>query len=455
MELHLARAPRTGWSIATYRSFGPLIVNGSTMSKSLSHTSADRAIDQFHRHIRLGSELGISHQMIEDDKFHGSTITLDGEEVVNFGLCSYLGLGDDPRLIDAAIDAVSRYGNSYSSSIAYTSLPLYGELRDRLGAMLGAPVLVAGTTTLAHLAALPVLVRRGDLVLVDALSHASLLAVLPILQANGATVIQTPHNDLAVVSEYASSAEGKTWYLIDGLYSMKGDTAPAEEIGLLLGTHPDLWVYCDDAHGLGWSGAKGRGQFLQRMGWHERLVMSFGLAKSFGTMGGVVAATDEDLIEAIAVTGGPMVFGGPLPPPTLGASIASADIHLSEELPGLQSELVESIRLVNSFSKSIGLPLATTEETPLWFVEIGPTMSTISVVAAMRKKGFFVNGAVFPAVPRGRGGVRFTVTRYLDRHQIESMLICLNELRLELGGPDEVVDLRALEDDAPEPTPGH
>jgi 7-keto-8-aminopelargonate synthetase-like enzyme len=425
------------------------------MSKSLSHTSADRAIDQFHRHAKLGSELGISHQMIEDHEFHGSTITLDGQEIVNFGLCCYLGLGDDPRLINAAIDAVERYGNSYSSSMAYTSLPLYGELRSRIGEMLDAPVMVAASTTLAHLAALPVLVRRGDLVVIDAVAHASLLAVLPILQANGATVVQTPHNDLSAVSAYVESAEGKTWYIIDGLYSMKGDTAPAEDIRGLLTAHPDLWVYCDDAHGFGWSGTKGRGQFLERMGWHDRVVMSFGLAKSFGTMGGVVAALDGDLIEAIAVTGGPMLFGGPLPPPTLGASIASADIHLSDELPSLQADLVGRIRHVNSFSESIGLPLAITEETPLWFVEIGSTMSTISTVTEMRKRGFFVNGAAFPAVPRGRGGVRFTVTRYLDEHQIESMLTSLNELRLEYGGPDEVIDLTAMEDTVSESAGEH
>jgi 7-keto-8-aminopelargonate synthetase-like enzyme len=243
--------------------------------------------------------------------------------------------------------------------------------------------------------------------------------------------------------------------VIDGLYSMKGDTAPAEELRLLLSSRPDLWIYCDDAHGLGWSGAAGRGQFLERMGWHDRLIMSFGLAKSFGTMGGVVAALDSNLVEAIEATGGPMVFGGPLPPPTLGASIASADIHLSDELPGLQSDLVDRIRFVNSYSKSIGLPLASTEETPLWFVEIGPSMSTISVVAALRKSGYFVNGSVFPAVPRGRGGVRFTVTRYLDKHQIESMLTRLNELRIEHSSTDEMIDLTAFEDTEQDPTPGH
>lgn len=416
------------------------------MTKSLSHTRADRAVDQFLRQSRLGRQLGFSHQLIEDHEFHGDTITIGGRELVNFGLCCYLGLGDDPRVVEAAIDAVTRYGNSYSSSVAYTALPLYGDLRERLGAMLDAPVVVAASTSLAHFAALPVMVRRGDVVIVDALAHSSILAVLPTLEANGAEVRQVPHNDLARVSDLAATATQRSWYLIDGLYSMVGDTAPAEELMLLFSTHPGLWVYCDDAHGFGWDGARGQGQFLRRAGWHDRLVMSFGLAKSFGTMGGVIAARDEDLIEAIEVTGGPMVFGGPLPPPVLGASIVAADIHLSDELPGLQAELMERIRFVAEHSSRIGLPLGSKELTPLWWVEIGPVMSTASVVSSLLNEGFFVNGAVFPAVPRGRGGVRFTVTRYNSLAQIESMLDLLNEARLEQAGHDDIIDLTALED---------
>jgi hypothetical protein len=70
----------------------------------------------------------------------------------------------------------------------------------------------------------------------------------------------------------------------------------------------------------------------------------------------------------------------------------------------------------------------------------------------MLNDGFFVNGAIFPAVPRGKGGVRFTVTRYLSMSQIESMLTSLNEARLKYIGGEDVIDLTALEDSAEEPT---
>lgn len=412
-----------------------------------SHVGLDRAVDQFLDQSRLASEIGLLHQEIEDDKFQGRTIRLNGTEVCNFGLCSYLGLSDDPRLVEGAIDALRRYGNSYSSSVAYTALPLYAELKERIAAMVGAPVILTGTTTLGHLAALPVLVEAGDTVLLDAYAHASLLAVVPTLQAKGASVHKVPHNDLAAVSDRAGSAPGRTWYLTDGLYSMHGDTVPAEELRSLLDSEESLWVYCDDAHGLGWSGLNGRGQFLERSGWHERLVMSFGLAKSFGTMGGVIAASNRDLLETIEYTGGPMVFGGPVPPAILGAGIASADIHLSVELPALQDELLERIDFVNRKAADLGIELHTSERTPLWFVEVGPLMTAISVAKSLLNQGYYVNIAAFPVVPRGRGGVRFTVTRYNSMADIAGMLTALKTTMDSYGPEDDVIDLAVLEDD--------
>lgn len=415
------------------------------MPQPLTYTATSRAVERFLEHSRMARQLGFNHQLIEDGEFHGDRITLGGEQKVNFGLCSYLGLADDQRLKEAAIDAVTRYGASYSSSTAYTALPLYGDLRRRLAQMLGAPVVVAPNASLAHFAALPVLVCKDDIVLYDSLVHASVQAVLPSLRDNGAVVTQLPHNDLAALAESAEAARGRVWYLFDGLYSMNGHTSPAEALREMLDHFPNLWLYCDDAHGFSWDGRRGVGQFLRRSGWHERIVMSFGLAKSFGSVGGVIATPDQDLIETIEITGGPLVFGGPLPPATLGANIASADIHLSPELEMLQGELKERIRFVNSRAAEIGLLLSDFEDTPLWFVEIGSVLSTASAAASMLKDGYFLNAAVFPAVPRGRGGLRFTVTRYLSLDQIDEMLLRLAEVRADHVGGDAMVDLTALE----------
>lgn len=393
----------------------------------------------------LGTRLGFNQQVIEDETFAGSTIVLRGREIANFGLCSYLGISDDPRLIEAGVDALRRYGSGYSSSLAYTSLPLYHDLRERLSAMLDASVLVAGTTTLAHLAALPVMVTDRDLVLIDGLAHASLQGVVPTLSAMGAKVERVRHNDIDRVAARAEETPGRVWYLIDGLYSMHGDLAPAADLRRALDDHDNLWVYCDDAHGFGWSGLRGRGWFLETHGWHDHLVMSFGLSKSFGALGGVVASRDPSILAAVAVTGGPMVFGGPIPPASLGAGVASADIHLSDELPSLQDELLEKIRFVNEYAEELGLELFDTDLTPLWYVQIGGTNTTASIVARVLKSGYFVNVAVYPVVQRGKSGLRFTVTRYNTIEQIRGLLDSINVARLLYEDGEDVIDLAAFE----------
>lgn len=387
---------------------------------------------------------GVGRQLIEDEVFQGDTITVRGNKVVNFGLCSYLGLGNDERVIEAAIDATRRFGASYSSSTAYSAVGLYGDLSERLEQMLGAHVILAGTTTLGHLAALPVLINEGDLVLVDGQAHASILTMLPNLVSNGATVETIRHCDMNQLSQRLESTpdDRSVWYLTDGIFSMHGDAVPAEMVAGLLQKHENFHVYCDDAHGFSWDGFRGRGNYLERAGWHERVVISAGLAKSFGTMGGIVSTRNDDFAEIIRLTGSPLVFGGPIPPPILGASVASADIHLSDEHPQLQSELNERISFVNQFTDEIGLPLLAKDHTPLWFTELGSFRHTFEAADRMRERGYFVNPAVFPVVPRGHGGIRFTVTRYNSLAQIESMLGALNHVRLELIGETEIeVDL--------------
>ncbi|MDH3464157.1 MAG: aminotransferase class I/II-fold pyridoxal phosphate-dependent enzyme, partial [Acidimicrobiia bacterium] len=283
------------------------------------------------------------------------------------------------------------------------------------------------------------LVGKGDVAVVDSQAHASVLSVRPMLTANGAEVRSVPHIDIEEIERRIGEAgDRQVWYLTDGVFSMHGDSVPAEEIRALLDQYPNFHVYCDDAHGFGWDGLRGMGNFLKRSGWHDRLVISAGMAKSFGTIGGIVATQNADLLKVIRLAGSPLVFGGPIPPPMLGASIAAADIHLSDDHPRLQGELNRRISLVNEFSEEIGLPLAVREHNPIWYLEIGSFGNTFAAAESMRKAGFYVNPAVFPVVARGHGGIRFTVTNYHSIPQIEEMLVCLNQIRLEMFGETDI-----------------
>jgi 7-keto-8-aminopelargonate synthetase-like enzyme len=400
----------------------------------------------FHHNAARARAMGISRQLIEDEILVGDSIHIDGRRYANFGLCSYLGLGDDPRLKAGAHRAIERFGTSYSSSIAYTAIPLYEELRQRLDMMFDAHSVLAPTTTLAHFAALPVLIRPGDTVLVDSVSHASVQMATQLLQANGIEVRRVPHSDVAalevILLEHES--EGRVWLLIDGIYSMYGDIAPAAELAVLLDRYPNLHIYCDDAHGFGWEGEKGRGSYLARTPWHERLVVVAGLSKSFGATGGVIATSDPELAEFIELVGPPLTFGGPIPPASLGAAVAAAEIHLSDGLPPLQADLKSRIDLVNRLALDMAIPLAAFDPTPIWYLEVGDYDRSAALCVEMMDAGFFLNGSAFPVVPHGHAGVRFTVTRYNSLEQIEDMLTAFHEKILEIIGETEiVVDLTA------------
>ncbi|MBW3667534.1 MAG: pyridoxal phosphate-dependent aminotransferase family protein [Actinobacteria bacterium] len=398
---------------------------------------------------------GLTNRVIEDEAFQGDTMILDGRKLINFGLCSYLSLGDDPRLKEAAKAAIDRYGTAYSSSINYSALPLYQELRQLLSTVFDAEVVLTGTTTLAHLAALPVLVGSADLVLIDTQSHSSVATATGGLIAAGVEVVPLPHNDMGALERTVAGTDSsrRIWYLTDGVFSMLGDTSPAEVIERLMASHPNLHVYCDDAHGFGWVGANGRGQFLNRAEWSDRLVVAVGLSKAFGSLGGAIATTNEEFSDRIALCGPTLMFGGPIPPPSMGASIAAAEFLLGEELSERQEALMDRIRLVNRLSEEIGLPLAAMEETPLWFHQVGSIDNMVELLLAMSDAGYFLNAAGFPVVPHGQAGLRFTVTLDLSLDQIEGMLVCLNEKRLEMFGESEVViDLEKAADPVERPS---
>jgi 7-keto-8-aminopelargonate synthetase-like enzyme len=167
--------------------------------------------------------------------------------------------------------------------------------------------------------------------------------------------------------------------------------------------------------------------------------------KSFAALGGVVAAKDPGLIRSIELTGGPMVFGGPVPPASLGAGIASADIHLSDELPVLQADLAARIDFVNDYAGQIGLPLTAREHTPLWFMQVGSSNTSVSVGARVMRDGYYVNVAVYPVVKKGKSGIRFTVTRYNSMSEIRGFLDSLNAARLSYEPGDDILDLTLFE----------
>ena len=402
----------------------------------------ERLLTLFERNARASQKRGLSLLRVEDRNLDGAWLTIGGRRVVNFGSCAYTGLNTDPRLKAAAKDAIDRFGPVFSSSPAYTSIGLYTELEERLRRIFHAHVVVPATTTLGHLAALPILIGDGDAVIVDSQAHSTVHLATQILMAEGIPVNPVAHNDMELLTaavEEACSRFDQVWYIADGVYSMLGDAAPVARVMDLVDRHANLHAYFDDAHGFGWKGLNGRGWVLDAVPWHPRLVVAVSLAKSFGAGGAALAFPDEAMAERVQMSGGTMVFSGPLHPAQLGAAVASADIHLSPELEERQTVLDHQISLVKSGLLAAGLPVVDTEQTPLWFIRIGGSEQAFELCRRMLDDGFYLNVSAFPVVPVGQAGLRVTHTVYHTDHQIEAMIESLARNYRAIVGNSEII----------------
>ncbi|MDD5410482.1 MAG: aminotransferase class I/II-fold pyridoxal phosphate-dependent enzyme [Methylobacter sp.] len=372
---------------------------------------------------------GVSHglaQCTTDDAFYnGRTVCLNGRHLLNFALCSYLGLELDSRLKQGTIDAVTRYGTQFAVSRGYLSATPYTELEAMLEELFGGYALATPTTTLGHIAALPVLIQEGDVIILDQMVHNSVQTAVKLVQAQGVPVETLLHGDLEMLEERVSALSKQyrhVWYLTDGVYSMFGDLAPVEELGKLLKRYEQLHLYFDDAHGMSWTGKHGRGYVLDCLPIQERMVVATSMCKAFAAGGGALIFPNARMHRQVKNCGGPMIFSGPIQPPMLGAAIASACIHLSPEILQLQKELQERVSLCNRLLKEYDLPLAASSKSPIFYIKLGHPQVAAYMVERLMNEGFYTNYAVYPAVSRRKSGVRFTVTRHLSAEDIHALV---------------------------------
>jgi len=356
---------------------------------------------------------GLLSRTPDDEPLDGRTLSLGGRRTLNFGSCSYLGLELDPRMRKAVCAAVMRYGTQFSSSRTYMSAPLYPKLEESLELLFGGHVLVVPSTSLGHIAALPVLIGADDAVVLDQQVHHSVQSAVNQLRPQGTTVELIRHSDLDQLEETITRLaprHQRIWYLADGVYSMFADLAPFAGLVDLLSRHEQLHLYMDDSHGIGWTGLHGRGPTLQAIGQHERVVVAASLNKSFAAAGAALVFPTAELKRRVRTLGGPMIFSGPIQPPMLGAALASALIHLSPELDERQAALRDSVSECSELLRDRNLPLACAEITPIRYLTLGLPRVAADVVARLLGDGFYVNLAIFPAVPMKQAGVRFTIT---------------------------------------------
>lgn len=406
---------------------------------SPAHDSAPRLLDLIDGSVRHAAEAGVIMQTADSSDYSGRHVELEGDTLLNFGGCSYLGLELRPELKQGAIDAIHRYGTQFSFSRAYLESPLYRELEALLDEMTGGHVLVTPSTTLGHIASLPVLIEPGDAVLIDQYAHASVQTAAALLKGTPVEIVRHNRMDL-LEQKLARLARDHTrvWYLLDGLYSMLGDFAPVEQLAALMSRYPKLHLYVDDAHSTSWMGEHGRGLALGGGLDRERLVVALSLNKAFSAAGGALVFPNAELRGKVRRCGGPMIFSGPVQPPMLGAAVASARLHLDGGFAALQGALTRRIHLAIELAHQERIALASEAESPIFFVRCGPSETAFRLVQNMRARGFYLCPSVFPAVPQNQAGARFTVSLHNSEQDLRALMAALGEevRAAGLGLPD-------------------
>ena len=382
-------------------------------------------IDTVDEVITDATKEGIIHLYAEGEKLSGRKIRVQGEELYHFGTTGYLGLEQDSRLKDAAIAAIHKYGTQFPLSKTYISHPLYAELEDKLTQMYQNPVIITKNSTLGHIAVIPTAVRDEDAVILDHQVHWSVQNATQILKTRGIPVEMIRHNNLEMLEDKIkklSSKARKIWYMADGVYSMFGDYAPVAELLQLCRKYPQLHLYFDDVHGMSWKGKNGTGFISESLGEIPKNMLLFGtLSKTFGASGAVLVCPDQELHRKIKNFGGPLTFSAQLEPASVAAALASADIHLSEEIYQLQSELQTRITHFNQRLEGTDLPLIENNDSPVFYIGTGLPATGYALVKRLMKEGFFTNLGLYPAVPVKNTGVRITISRHNQKVDIDAL----------------------------------
>lgn len=376
--------------------------------------------------IAEGRGKGVGYIYLEDDSFNGRKVKIGGREVLNFGNCSYLGLEIHPKIKRGVIDATEKHGSLLSNSRSYFSSPLYSELEKYLAQIFPGYQVVTTTTTLGHCSVMPLMIESTDVIIMDQFAHNSMRMGAMLCKAAGTEVKMSRHNDInhlvQVYNRLKNKGARNIWYLGDGIYSMQGNKLKIKELIDALNENEQLFAYIDDAHGMSWTGKKGAGFVLGHYGIHPKMIVAVSMCKSFAAFGGVIIFPDNEWADRVRLLGQSLIFSAPISPPVLGAAIASAKIHLSDMLEEYQEELLEKIIRFRERCREKGIPLGTTDVTPIQFIEVGDNLAVYSLLERLIENGIFVTAAIYPAMPKKHGGIRVNITRHLKMADIDYLV---------------------------------
>lgn len=372
---------------------------------------------------------GTFRQLVTLQSEQGARVAINGREVIQLSSNNYLGLTNHPRLKQAAIKAIEKYGAGTGSvrTIAGT-LTMHQELEKKLAAYKhteASLVFQSGFTT--NQGVLSAVLSEDDVVISDELNHASIIDGIRLTKAARSVY---KHMDMLSLESALADTQNyrKRLIVTDGVFSMDGTIAPLPKI-VKLAEKYDALIMVDDAHASGVLGENGRGT-VNHFGLDGKVDIQVGtLSKAMGVLGGYVAGP-QVLIDYIIHKGRPFLFSTSHPPAVTMACMEAVNVLIEE--PKRIEKLWTNSEFFKQGLRSLGFDTGKSE-TPITPVMIGDEALTLKLADKLLENGVFAQGIVFPTVAKGQARIRTIVTSQHSKADLEQALRAFEKAGMELS----------------------
>jgi len=357
--------------------------------------------------------MGLYPFFIPLDKSEGTEAMADGRRLIMIGSNNYVGLTAHPKVKQAAIEALQRFGPSCTGSrFLNGTLALHEELEGRLARFVGMEdALVFSTGYQTNLGTLSALVGRGDVIIGDKENHASLVDGSRLALGK---LLRFRHNDMSDLERVLQGVPESAGRLVvvDGVFSMSGEIAPLPEIVPLCRKY-GARLMVDDAHGMGVTG-RGHGTAAQYGLTNEVDLIMGTFSKSFASIGGFIAG-EASTVHWIKHLARSLIFSASLPAPNAAAALAALDVI--EQEPERVDRVNAIAERMRAGYRDLGFNVGASA-TPIIPILIGDQMKTMRMWRSLFEAGVYTNVAIPPAVPPGESILR---TSYMATHTDEQM----------------------------------
>jgi 8-amino-7-oxononanoate synthase len=377
---------------------------------------------------RRAMEMGLYPYFVPIESEQGTEVLINGRKILMLGSNSYLGLVTHPKVKEAAINAIKKYGTGCAGSrFLNGTLDIHLELEERLAKFTGKEsALLFSTGFQVNLGTISALVAKGEYVIMDKSDHAS---IVDATQLSFGTVKRFLHNDMNSLERILKSLDYDIPKLIvvDGVYSMDGDITNLPELVRLKKKY-NARVMVDDAHAIGVIGKNGRGtaDYYELTDETDLIMATF--SKSFASLGGFIAA-DEYVIHYLKHHARSLIFSASITPASTAACLAALDIMESE--PERIEKLWANTDRMRKGLQEMGYDTATSC-TPIIPVIIGDNDKVLLMRRILFDEGIFVNPVVSPAVPKNKTLVRVSLMATHTFDQIDFALEKFKEIGKKL-----------------------